>query len=80
MSDLDVDEGIFKIYNKKTDGTYGFEKILDINTYTKPEAPKGSTQKEKDAEIDKRFEILSDDQRKILEEIRNRPPDPFPGA
>jgi len=76
----DVDEGIFKIYNKKTDGTYGFEKILDINTYTKPEAPKGSTQKEKDAEIDKRFEVLSPNQKRIIEEIQNMPPDPFPGA
>jgi len=75
----DVNTGEAKIYNKKTDGTYGFQ-VIDIETYVKPEAPKGSTQKEKDAEIDKRFEILSDDQRKILEEIRNKPEDPFPGA
>ena len=76
----DVNTGEVKIYNKKTDGTYGFEKILDINTYTKPEAPKGSTQKEKDAEIDKRFEVLSPNQKRIIEEIQNMPPDPFPGA
>jgi len=75
----DVNTGEAKIYNKKTDGTYGFQ-VIDIEKYVKPEAPKGSTQKEKDAEIDKRFEILSDDQRKILEEIRNKPEDPFPGA
>ena len=75
----DVNTGEAKIYNKKTDGTYGFQ-VIDIETYVKPEAPKGSTQKEKDAEIDKRFKILSDDQRKILEEIRNKPEDPFPGA
>ena len=75
----DVNTGEAKIYNKKTDGTYGFQ-VIDIETYVKPDAPKGSTQAEKDAEIDKRFEILSDDQRIILEEIRNRPPDPFPGA
>jgi len=75
----DVNTGQAKIYNKKTDGTYGFQ-VIDIETYVKPDPPKGSTKAEKDAEIDKRFEILSDDQRKILEEIRNRPPDPFPGA
>jgi len=76
----DVNIGKFKIYNKKTDGTYDFQLIKDIDTYTIPDAPAGSTQAEKDAKIDKRFEILSDDQRKILEEIRNRPEDEFPGA
>ena len=72
----DVNTGEAKIYNKKTDGTYGFQ-VIDINTYVKPDAPKGSTQKEKDAKIDERFEILSDDQRKILEEIRKNKPDDF---
>ena len=72
----DVNTGEVKIYNKKTDGTYGFQ-VIDINTYVKPDAPKGSTQKEKDAKIDERFEILSDDQRKILEEIRKNKPDDF---
>ena len=68
-----------KIYNKKTDGTYGFQ-VIDIDTYVKPDPPKGSTQEEKDAEISKRFEVLSPEQRKILKEIQNMPPDPFPGA
>ena len=62
--------------NKKTDGTYGFQ-IIDIDTYVKPDSPKGSTKKEKDAEIDERFEILSDDQRRIIEEIRKNKPDDF---
>jgi len=75
----DVNTGEAKIYNKKTDGTYGFQ-VIDIDTYVKPDPPKGSTQAEKDAEIDERFRVLSDEQRKILEDIRNRPPDPFPGA
>jgi len=72
----DVNTGEAKIYNKKTDGTYGFQ-IIDIDTYVKPDAPKGSTKAEKDAEIDKRFEVLSDDQRRIIEEIRKNKPDDF---
>ena len=51
----DVNTGEAKIYNKKTDGTYGFQ-VIDIDTYVKPDAPKGSTKAEKDAEIDERFE------------------------
>ena len=73
----DVNTGDFKIYNKKTDGTYGFQLIEDINTYVKPDAPKGSTQEEKDIEIDERFDYLSDDQRRILEDIRKNKPDDF---
>ena len=72
----DVNTGEAKIYNKKTDGTYGFQ-VIDIETYVKPDAPKGSTQEEKDAEISKRFEILSDDQRRIIEDIRKNKPDDF---
>ena len=72
----DVNTGEVKIYNKKTDGTYGFQ-VIDINTYVKPEAPKGSTQQEKDAEIDKRFEILSDDQKRIIEDLQKNKPDAF---
>jgi hypothetical protein len=75
----DVNTGEAKIYNKKTDGTYGFQ-VIDIDTYTKPEPPKGSTKEEKDAEIDKRFEFFSDDQKKIIKDIQNMPPDPYPGA
>jgi hypothetical protein len=70
----DVNTGEAKIYNKKTDGTYGFQ-IIDIDTYVKPDAPAGSTEAEKDAEIDKRFDYLSDRQRKILEEIKKNKPD-----
>ena len=75
----DVNTGQAKIYNKKTDGTYGFQ-VIDIETYVKPDAPKGSSQEEKDAVIDKRFEILSPEQRRIIEEIQNKPEDPYPGA
>jgi|TARA_X000001036_G_scaffold435154_1_gene475846 hypothetical protein len=72
----DVNTGEAKIYNKKTDGTYGFQ-VIDIETYVKPDPPKGSTQAEKDAKIDERFEVLSDEQRKMLEEIRKNKPDDF---
>ena len=72
----DVNTGEAKIYNKKTDGTYGFQ-VIDIETYVKPDAPKGSTQQEKDAKIDDRFEVLSDDQRRIIEDIRKNKPDDF---
>jgi len=70
----DVNTGEAKIYNKKTDGTYGFQ-IIDIDTYVKPDPPKGSTEAEKDAEISERYEYLSDRQRKILEEIKKNKPD-----
>jgi len=72
----DVNTGEAKIYNKKTDGTYGFQ-VIDIETYVKPDPPKGSTKAEKDAKIDERFEILSDDQRRILEDIQKNKPDDF---
>ena len=72
----DVNTGEAKIYNKKTDGTYGFQ-VIDIETYVKPDTPKGSTQQEKDAAIDERFEVLSDDQRRIIEDIRKNKPDDF---
>jgi len=72
----DVNTGEAKIYNKKTDGTYGFQ-VIDIETYVKPDAPKGSTQAEKDAEIDERFNILSDNQKRILEDIQKNKPDDF---
>jgi len=72
----DVNTGEAKIYNKKTDGTYGFQ-VIDIETYVKPDPPKGSTQAEKDAKIDERFEVLSDDQRRIIEDIRKNKPDDF---
>jgi len=73
----DVNIGKFKIYNKKTDGTYDFELIKDIDTYTIPDAPAGSTAEEKDAVIDERFNYLSPDQKKILEDIKKNKPDDF---
>jgi len=72
----DVNTGEVKIYNKKTDGTYGFQ-VIDINTYVKPDVPKGSTKAEKDAEIDERFDFFSEDQKKIIEEIQKNKPDDF---
>ena len=71
----DVNTGEIKRFRKTADG-YEFEKI-NIDTFVEEPAPKGSTQKEKDAEIDKRFEVLSDEQRKILEEIQKNKPDDF---
>tara|TARA_B100000900_G_scaffold369544_1_gene347471 strand:- start:41 stop:1363 length:1323 start_codon:yes stop_codon:yes gene_type:complete len=65
----DVNTGEAKIYNKKTDGTYGFQ-VIDIDTYVKPDPPKGSTQAEKDAEIDKRFNYLNPNQKRILKELQ----------
>jgi len=73
----DVNIGKFKIYNKKTDGTYGFQLIEDIDTYTIPDAPARSTQEEKDADISKRFKILSPNQKKIIEDIQKNKPDDF---
>jgi len=73
----DVNIGKFKIYNKKTDGTYDFQLIKDIDTYTIPDAPAGSTAEEKDAVIDERFNYLSPDQKKILEDIKKNKPDDF---
>jgi len=72
----DVNTGEAKIYNKKTDGTFGFQ-IIDIDTYVKPDAPARSTQEEKDAEIDKRFEVLSPEQRILVEEIQKNKPNDF---
>jgi hypothetical protein len=65
----DVNTGEAKIYNKKTDGTYGFQ-VIDIDTYVKPDPPKGSTKAEKDAEIDERFKYLNPNQIKILEDLK----------
>jgi len=74
----DVNTGEIKRFRKTADG-YEFEKI-NIDTFVEEEPPKGSTQKEKDEIIDKRFDYLSEDQRKKLREIQNMPPDPYPGA
>ena len=42
----DVNTGEAKIYNKKTDGTYGFQ-VIDIETYVKPDPPKVVHKKKK---------------------------------
>ena len=72
----DLETGEIKRFRKTSDG-YEFEKIKNIDTFVEEPAPKGKTKEEKDAEISERFEILSDDQRKILEEIRKNKPDDF---
>ena len=72
----DVNTGEAKIYNKKTDGTYGFQ-VIDIETYVKPDHQKVVHKKKKMLKIDERFEILSDDQRRIIEEIQKNKPDDF---
>jgi len=71
----DVNTGEIKRFRKTADG-YEFEKI-NIDTFVEEPAPKGSTKAEKDAEIDKRFEVLSDEQRRIIEEIQKNKPDDF---
>ena len=67
----DVNTGQAKIYNKKTDGTYGFQ-VIDIDTYEKPVTPKGKTEKEKDAEISDRFSYLNERQKKIIKDIQSK--------
>ena len=71
----DVNTGEIKRFRKTADG-YEFEKI-NIDTFVEEPAPKGSTKEEKDAEIDERFNILSDDQKRIIEEIQKNKPDDF---
>ena len=71
----DVNTGKIKRFRKTTEG-YVFEEI-DIDTFVEEAPPKGSTKEEKDAEIDERYEYLSDDQRKILKEIQKNKPDAF---
>ena len=72
----DLQTGEAKIVRQTTDGNFAFQ-VIDIDTFVEEEPPKGSTKAEKDAEIDKRFEILSDDQKKIIEEIQKNKPDDF---
>ena len=75
----DLQTGEAKIVRQTTDGEFSLQ-IIDLDTYVKPDTPPGSTKEEKDAKIDKRFDYLSEEQRKKLEEIQNMPPDPYPGA
>ncbi len=71
----DVNTGEIKRFRKTTDG-YEFEKI-NIDTFVEEPPPKGSTKEEKDAEISKRYEYLSPDQRRMFEEIQKNKPDDF---
>ena len=71
----DVNTGKIKRFRKTTEG-YMFEEI-DIDTFVEEEPPKGSTQKEKDAQIDERFKVLSPNQKRIIEEIQKNKPDAF---
>jgi len=71
----DVNTGKIKRFRKTTEG-YVFEEI-DIDTFVEEEPPKGSTKAEKDAEIDERFKFLSDDQKRMFEEIQKNKPDAF---
>jgi hypothetical protein len=71
----DVNTGKIKRFRKTTEG-YVFEEI-DIDTFVEEEPPKGSTKAEKDAEIDERFKFLSDDQKKMFEEIQKNKPEDF---
>ena len=72
----DLETGEIKRFRKTTDG-YEFEKIKNIDTFVEEPAPKGKTKAEKDDEIDKRFEILSDEQKRILKDIQKNKPDDF---
>jgi len=71
----DVNTGKIKRFRKTTEG-YVLEEI-DIDTFVEEEPPKGSTKAEKDAEIDERFKFLSDDQKRMFEEIQKNKPDAF---
>ena len=72
----DLETGEIKRFRKTSDG-YEFEKIKDIDTFVEEEPPAGKTKKEKDAEIKKRFDFFSDDQKKIIEDIQKNKPDDF---
>ena len=74
----DLKTGKVKRFRKTTEG-YEFEDI-NLGTFVEKEPPKGSSQKEKDAKIDKRFDFFSDNQKRIIKDIQNKPEDPFPGA
>ena len=74
---FDVMDGKVKRLRKGRDGEYTFEIIEDIATFVDPPAPAGTTQEEKDADISKRFKILSPGQDKIIEDLRKNKPDDF---
>ena len=72
----DLQTGEAKIVRQTTDGKFALQ-VIDINTFIEEDPPAGSTKEEKDAKIDERYEYLSDDQRRILEDIRKNKPDDF---
>ena len=74
---FDVMDGKVKRLRKGRDGEYTFEIIEDIATFVDPPAPAGTTQDDKDKEIDKRFEFLNPNQKRIIEEIQKNKPDDF---
>ena len=72
----DLQTGEAKIVRQTTDGKFALQ-VIDINTFIEEDPPAGSTKEEKDAKIDERYEYLSEDQRRILEDIRKNKPDDF---
>jgi hypothetical protein len=74
---FDVMDGKVKRLRKGRDGEYTFEIIEDIATFVDTPAPAGTTQEEKDADISKRFKILSPNQKRIIEDIQKNKPDDF---
>ena len=67
----DVDTGEIKQLRKTKEGEFKFD-IIDLETYVKPEAPEVTT---KDDDISKRFEYLNPDQRKFLEDLKQKTDD-----
>ena len=67
----DVDTGEVKQLRKTKDGEFKFD-IIDLETYVKPETPEVTT---KDEDISKRFEYLNPDQRKFLEDLKQKTDD-----
>ncbi len=72
----DVDTGEVKQLRKTKDGEFKFLTI-DLETYVKPVASAGTTQDDKNKEIDKRFEFLNPNQKRIIKEIQKNKPDDF---
>jgi len=71
---FDVMDGKVKRLRKTKEG-YKFEIIEDVATFVEPEAPEVKSKEDKDAEISERFEYLSPDQRKFLEDLKQKTDD-----
>ena len=67
----DVDTGEVKQLRKTKDGEFKFDPI-DLETYVKPEQPEVTT---KDDDVSKRFEYLNPEQRKFLEDLKQKTDD-----